>query len=284
MDSYYYTMNNCFKIPKYGFGTYEILPDEKCTEACLEALKVGYRLIDTAAFYGNEKGVGEAVRKTDVKREDIFVVTKVWPTQYDDIDNQLEKMLTRIGLEYVDLVLLHWPFLDYKKAWKGLERYVKKGKIKSIGLSNFYEKELKEILEICRIKPVVDELECHPYRNLKDFKKKVLDKENILLISWTPVAKMEKDLFENSVLKSLCEKYKKNAVQIILNWHFQHGFIAIPKSANPVHIKENYESYDFNLTKDEVESMDRIPAKDIGSAKYDDPKFIDYALNNGPKY
>ena len=144
MDSFYFIMNNCFKIPKFGFGTYKILPDEKCTEACLEALKIGYRLIDTASIYYNEKGVGEAVRKSGIKREDIFITTKIWPSQFEDIDNQIEKMFKRFELEYIDLVLLHWPFGNYKKAWKSLEKYVKKGKIKSIGLSNFYEKHLKD--------------------------------------------------------------------------------------------------------------------------------------------
>lgn len=284
MDSLYFIMNNCFKIPKFGFGTYDIIPDEKCTEACLEALKIGYRLIDTAAFYGNEKGVGEAVRKSGIKREDIFITTKIWPTQFKDIDSQIEKMFKRIGLEYIDLVLLHWPFGDYKKAWKALEKYVKKGKIKSIGLSNFYEKQIKDILEICTIKPVVDQLECHPYRNLLDFKKKVLDKENILLEAWSPVAKMNKDLLENKDLIQISKKYNKNLAQVILNWHFQHGYIAIPKSANPMHIKENYESYTFNLTKDEVETIDKIPQKDIGLDKFDDEKFINFAMNNGPNY
>lgn len=277
-------MNNCFKIPKYGFGTYDITPDEKCTEACLEAIKIGYRLIDTAAFYLNEKGVGEAIRKCGIKREDIFVTTKVWPTQFDDLDNQIEKMFKRIGLEYVDLVLLHWPFGDYKKAWRVLEKYVKKGKIKSLGLSNFYEKHIKDILEIATIKPVVDQLECHPYRNLADFKKKVLDKEGILLESWAPVARMDKDLYENKDILEISKKYNKTPTQIILNWHFQHGFIAIPKSANPVHIKENYDSFDFNLTKEEIEKIDRIPPKDIGMDKYDDPKFVEFALHNGPPY
>ena len=284
MATPYYIMNNCFKIPKYGFGTYEITPDEKCTEACLEALKIGYRLIDTASFYQNEKGVGEAIRKCGIKREDIFVTTKIWPTQFGDIDNQIEKMLNRFGLEYIDLVLLHWPFNDYKKAWKALEKYVKKGTIKSLGLSNFYEKNIKDILEIATIKPVVDQLECHPFRNLSDFKKKVLDKEGILLESWAPVARMDKELYENKDLLEISKKYNKTPTQIILNWHFQHGFIAIPKSANPVHIKENFESFDFKLTKEEIEVIDRIPPKDIGMAKVDDPKFIEFALNNGPNY
>ena len=279
-----HTMNNGIKIPKFGFGTYQILPDDKCTEACLEALKIGYRLIDTASFYGNEKGVGEAVRKSGIKREDIFITTKIWPTQFEDIDNQIEKMFKRFELEYIDLVLLHWPFLDYKKAWKALEKYVKNGKIKSIGLSNFYEKHIKDILEICTIKPVVDQLECHPYRNLLDFKKNVLDKENILLEAWAPIAKMNKELLEDKDLNQLCKKYNKTSTQIILNWHLQHCNIAIPKSANPVHIKENYESCNFNLTKDEVEIIDKIPPKEIGLDKVDDEKFINFAMNNGPNY
>ena len=277
-------MNNGIKIPKFGFGTYQILPDDKCTEACLEALKIGYRLIDTASFYGNEKGVGEAVRKSGIKREDIFITTKIWPTQFEDIDNQIEKMFKRFELEYIDLVLLHWPFLDYKKAWKALEKYVKNGKIKSIGLSNFYEKHIKDILEICTIKPVVDQLECHPYRNLLDFKKNVLDKENILLEAWAPIAKMNKELLEDKDLNQLCKKYNKTSTQIILNWHLQHCNIAIPKSANPIHIKENYESYNFNLTKNEVEIIDKIPPKEIGLDKVDDEKFINFAMNNGPNY
>ena len=170
-----------------------LFPNEACTEKCLEALKIGYRHFDTAHFYKNEKGVGEAVLKSGLKREDIFVTSKIWPTEFNNAEKALEDMLKRFNLTYIDLVLLHWPYGDYISAWKALEKFCKEGKIKNIGLSNFYGKQLEDILKICTIKPVVNQCECNLPKNKLEFKK-VLEKENILLVSWSPLKNIDDDI------------------------------------------------------------------------------------------
>lgn len=262
----YLTLNNGNKIPQFGLGTYEILPNEKCTEACLEAMKLGYRHFDTAHFYGNEKGVADAVVKSGLKREDIFVTSKIWPTEFDHAEQALSDMFKRTNLSYIDLVLLHWPFGDYISAWKALEKFAKEGKIKNLGLSNFYGKQLQDILDICTIKPVCDQVECHPYKNRLEFKK-TLEKEKIVLVAWSPIRNIDDALKQNQGLIKMKDKYKKSFVQLILRWHIQNGNVVIPKSANAEHMKSNSDVFDFELTKEEMDILNNIPQK-----KDEDPK------------
>ena len=251
------TFNNGNKIPQIGLGTYLM---SNCTNTILESFKIGYRHLDTAHFYNNEKEVGEAVLKSGLKREEIFVTSKIWPTEFDHAEKAIEGVLRRINLLYIDLVLLHWPYGDYVSAWKALEKFAKEGKIKNIGLSNFYGEDLKKILEICTIKPVVNQVECHLYKNKLEFKKE-LEKENILLVAYCPVKYIDEELKKNPEIVKIMEKYKKNIYQVVLRWHIQNGNIPIPKSSSVNHMKSNFNIFDFNLTSEEMKFLNSIPQK-----------------------
>jgi len=270
------TFNNGNKIPQFGLGTFEIA---NCTQSVLEALKIGYRHLDTAHFYGNEREVGEAVLKSGLKREDIFVTSKIWPTEFDHAEKALTDMFKRINLTYIDLVLLHWPYGDYVSAWKALEKFAKEGKIKNIGLSNFYGDDLKKILEICTIKPVCDQVECHLYKNKLELKKQ-LDKEKIVLVAWCPVRHIDEALKNNKDIVSIMEKYKKNIYQIVLRWHIQNGYIPIPKASNVEHMKSNFNIFDFELTADEMKALNSIPQKTEGDPDDETRKWV---LSHPPK-
>lgn len=270
------TFNNGNKIPQFGLGTFEI---SNCTESVLEAFKIGYRHLDTAHFYGNEKEVGEAVLKSGLKREEIFVTSKIWPTEFDHAEKALTDMFKRINLTYIDLVLLHWPYGDYVSAWKALEKFVKEGKIKNIGLSNFYGDDLKKILEICTIKPVCDQVECHLYKNKLEFKKQ-LDKEKMVLVAYCPVRHIDDALKNNKDVVNIMEKYKKNIYQIVLKWHIQNGYIPIPKASNVEHMKSNFNIFDFELIADEMKALNSIPQKTEGDPDDETRKWV---LSHPPK-
>jgi diketogulonate reductase-like aldo/keto reductase len=270
------TFNNGNKIPQFGLGTFEI---SNCTENVLEAFKIGYRHLDTAHFYGNEKEVGEAVLKSGLKREDIFVTSKIWPTEFDHAEKALTDMFKRINLTYIDLVLLHWPYGDYVSAWKALEKFAKEGKIKNIGLSNFYGDDLKKILEICTIKPVCDQVECHLYKNKLEFKKQ-LDKEKMVLVAYCPVRHIDDSLKNNKDIVNIMKKYKKNIYQIVLKWHIQNGYIPIPKASNVEHMKSNFNIFDFELTADEMKALNSIPQKTEGDPDDETRKWV---LSHPPK-
>ena len=270
------TFNNGISIPQLGLGTFEI---KNCTENVLASFKIGYRHLDTAHFYENEKEVGEAVLKSGLKREEIFVTSKIWPTEFDHAEKALTDMFKRINLSYIDLVLLHWPYGDYVSAWKALEKFVKEGKIKSIGLSNFYGEDLKKILEICTIKPVCDQVECHLCKNKLEFKKE-LEKNNLLLVAWCPVKYIDDELKKNPNIVKMMEKYKKTIYQIALRWHIQNGNIPIPKSSSVEHMKSNFDIFDFELDPEEMKLLNSIPQTTKGDPDDETRKWV---LSHPPK-
>lgn len=270
------TLNNGLKIPQFGLGTFELA---NCTQNVLESFKIGYRHLDTAHFYENEKEVGEAVLKADLKREEIFVTSKIWPTDFDHAEKALNDMFERFKLSYIDLVLLHWPFGDYISAWKALEKFAKEGKIKSLGLSNFYGEDLKKILDICTIKPVCDQVECHLYKNKLEFKKE-LDKENIVLVAYCPIRHIDDKLKKNPDIVKMMEKYKKSIYQIVLRWHIQNGYIPIPKSSSLEHMKSNFNIFDFELTSEEMNLLNSIPQS---KGPYIDAGTREWVLSHPPK-
>ena len=270
------TLNNGNKIPQFGLGTYELA---NCTQIILESFKLGYRHLDTAHFYENEKEVGEAVLKSNLKREEIFVTSKIWPTEFDHAEKALEDMFKRIKLSYIDLVLLHWPYGDYISAWKALEKFAKEGKIKNIGLSNFYGEDLKKILEICTIKPVVDQVQCHLTKNKLEFKKE-LEKNKILLVAYCPVRHIDDKLKKNPEIVKIMEKHKKDIYQIVLRWHIQNGNIPIPKASNLEHLKNNFNIFDFELSPDEMKILNSIPQTTVGDP---DDATREWVLSHPPK-
>lgn len=253
MNQTYIQLNDGNRIPQFGFGTYEIVGDEPTEKACLEAIKLGYRHIDTAHAYQNERGVGGAIKKSGVPRNELWITTKLWPTEYGEglTARGIDKMLQRLDTDYIDLLLLHQQFGDYLGAWKDMEKAVDAGKVKSIGLSNFESERLEEVLNIARIKPSVLQVECHPYYPQDALKARIAPFK-VVIESWYPIGHGDKGLINEPIFAQLAEKYGKSNVQIILRWHLQMGNIVFPKSTNPKHIKENFELFDFELTPAEM--------------------------------
>lgn len=252
----YATLNNGIKMPLAGIGTFLLSPDE-AEASVLAALQCGYRLIDTANAYVNEKAIGRAMRKSGIPREEIFLETKLWPSFYEQED-AVEKTLQRLGTNYIDLLLIHQPAGNYVAGYRLMEKACKEGKVRAIGLSNFAPGQVQEILDICEVKPAVLQTEVHPYSQEKELKA-FLDKEGIVIQAWYPLGHGDKTLREEPLFTELAHKYGKSNSQIILRWHIQNGNIVIPGSKNPQHIKENLAVFDFTLTENE---MDRIAAMD----------------------
>ena len=248
----YATLNNGIKMPMAGIGTFLLTPDE-AEASVLSALSCGYRLIDTANAYVNEKAVGRAMKKSGIPREEIFLETKLWPAFYEQAD-AVEKTLERLDTDYIDLLLIHQPAGNYIAGYKLMEKAYKEGKVKAIGLSNFNEKQIQEILDICEVKPAVLQTEVHPYSQEKELKK-FLAKEGMVIQAWYPLGHGDKTLQEEPLFTELDRKYGKSNAQIILRWHIQDGNIVIPGSKNPAHIKDNFNLFDFTLTDDEMEKI-----------------------------
>ena len=215
----YLELNSKYKIPQYGFGVYQIQGDEATEKACLSAFEIGIRHIDTAHAYENERGVGSAIRKSGIPRSELFITSKLWVSDYGEgiTSKAIDKMLERLGLQYIDLLLLHQQVGDYLAAYKEMEKAVEAGKVRSIGISNFDE-NLDDILNNCKIKPAVLQVECHPYWNQEDLKKRV-EKYGTIIESWYPIGHGDKGLIGNEIFTKLGQKYKKTNVQIILRWH-----------------------------------------------------------------
>ncbi|WP_321380622.1 aldo/keto reductase [Trichococcus shcherbakoviae] len=259
MEQAYITLNDGNKIPQFGLGVFQIPGDEMTKEACLEAFKLGYRHIDTAHAYQNERGVGQAVKESGLPREEIWITTKLWPSEYGEgkTAKAIDKMLERLQTEYIDLLLLHQQFGDYLGAWKDMEKAAAEGKVKSIGLSNFESERLEEVLAAATINPSVLQVECHPYYQQNDLKKRIAP-YNTVIESWYPLGHGDAALIEEPVFTKLAEKYGKTNAQIILRWHIQEGIIVFPKSSNPVHIKENIDIFDFELTEEEMNEIRQL--------------------------
>ncbi len=259
MKQEYVKLNDGNLIPQFGLGVYMINGDEDTRKACLEAFKEGYRHIDTAHAYQNERGVGQAVKQSGIDRKEIWITTKLWPSEYGEVATAkaIDKMLERLDTDYIDLLLLHQQFGDYIGAWKAMETAVAQGKVRSVGLSNFESDRLEEVLEIATIKPAVLQVECHPYFQQEKLKERI-GKYGTVLESWYPLGHANEDLLNEPVISEMAAKYNKSAAQIILRWHIQSGNIVFPKSTNPKHIKENIAVFDFELSTDEMEQMKKL--------------------------
>ena len=256
------TLNNGLKMPAAGIGVFMLTPDQ--AEAAVEtALNSGVRLIDTANGYMNESATGRGIKKSGVAREDIFLVTKLWPTVYEK-ETAVEETLARLGTDYIDLLFLHQPTANWRAGYKTIEKAVKAGKVKAIGLSNFPEELLREAIDTMEIKPQVVQVEAHPYFPQTELKK-LLKENDMGLMAWYPLGHGDKALLEEPVFGRLADKYGKTAAQIILRWHVQSGHVVIPGSKNPNHIRDNFDIFDFALTDAE---MDEIANVDKGVRYY----------------
>ena len=245
----YAVLNNGVKMPMAGIGTFLLTPDE-AEASVLHALQNGVRLIDTANAYVNEKAVGRAMKRSGLPREEIFLETKLWSSFYEQPD-AVEKTLARLDTDYIDLLLIHQPAGNYVAGYRLMEKAYKEGKVRAIGLSNFNQAQVSEILSLCEVKPTILQTELHPYHqepSLKTF----LKENGIVAQTWYPLGHGDKALLEEPLLTALGQKYGKSAAQIILRWHMQVGNIVIPGSKNPAHIKANFDLFDFVLTDEEM--------------------------------
>lgn len=251
----YIKLNNGVEIPVIGIGTFTLTPDQAENSVDV-ALRNGYELIDTANAYVNEKGVGRGIKKSGVDRKDIFVSTKLWPTVYED-ENAVDKTLERLGTEYIDLLFLHQPIGNYMAGYRQLEKAYKEGKVKAIGVSNFFGEELKEILEKSEIKPQVVQVEAHPYFT-QDELREIIKPYNIKIMAWYPLGHGDKSLIEEPIFAELGTKYYKSNAQIILRWHTQMGFIVISGASKEEHVKQNIDILDFELTDEDMQEIAKI--------------------------
>ena len=266
----YAMLNNGVKMPMAGIGTFLLSPDE-AEASVLSALQCGYRLIDTAHAYVNEKAVGRAMKRSGLNREEIFLETKLWPSFYEQ-DDAVDKTLARLDTDYIDLLLIHQPAGNYIAGYRQMEKAYKEGKVRAIGLSNFNEAQIREILEICEVKPSVLQTEVHPYSQEKALKQ-FLAQEGMVIQAWYPLGHGDKALINEPLFTELAQKYGKRNAQIILRWHIQDGNIVIPGSKNAEHIRDNFDLFDFSLSDEE---MAKIAAMDQKKRYYTStPEMLD---------
>lgn len=266
-------LHNGVEMPYFGLGVYKVEEGAEVESTVAEALKLGYRLIDTAALYQNEEGVGQAVRESGLPREEIFVTTKVWNTDqgYDSALKAFETSLGKLGLDYIDLYLIHWPVKGkYLETWRALERIYEEGRVKAIGVSNFNIHHLEDVLGQSKLKPAVNQVELHPALAQKELRE-FCEKNEILVQAWSPLARGR--ILADPVLTAIAEKNGKSPAQVILRWHLQNGVAVIPKSVTPSRLKENADIFDFELSPDDIGLINRL---DAGTRFGADPDNFDF--------
>ena len=251
----YFKLNNGIRMPMAGIGVFMMSPAE--AEAAVEsALKSGVRLIDTANGYMNESGTGRGIKKSGIAREDIFLVTKLWPTVYEK-ETAIDETLARLGTDYIDLLFLHQPTDNWRAGYRAIEKAYKEGKVKAIGLSNFPDELLKKAINTMEIRPQVVQVEAHPYFPQTELKK-ILAETGMALMAWYPLGHGDKTLIQQPIFSELAAKYGKSNAQIILRWHIQSGNIVIPGSKNPAHIRDNFDIFDFALTDEDMAAIAKV--------------------------
>ena len=270
------TLYNGVKMPIVGYGVYQISKEE-CERCVLDALAVGYRSIDTAQSYFNEEQVGNAIVKSGISREDIFLTTKVWVEHYgyEEAKKSVLESMRKLRTDYLDLVLLHQPFSDYYGAYQALEDLYDDGRLRAIGVSNFYPDRLVDIASFSRVKPMVNQVETHPFHQQAEAKK-WMDKYGIQMEAWAPFGEGRGGLFENPVLIQNAEKYKKTTAQIILRWHVQRGIIVIPKSTHKTRMAENLNIFDFALEQADINLITALDKKQSSFFSHSDPAMVEW--------
>ncbi len=271
----YVSLNNGIKMPMEGFGVYQVPDASQCEQAVLDAIACGYRLIDTAAAYMNEKVVGEAVKKCGVPREELFITTKLWvqDASYEGAKKAIHASLDNLGLDYLDLYLLHQPMGDYIGAYRAMEEAYKEGKLRAIGACNFYPARLADFCETVEVKPAVNQVELHPFFQQEDALA-LMKEYKVRPEAWGPFAEGNHGIFTHPVLTKIGEKYQKSAAQVALRWNVQRGVTVIPKSVHKDRMEQNMDIWDFKLSEDDMAEIAKL---DIGHSEivnHDDPAFV----------
>lgn len=272
----YVTLYNSVKMPILGYGVYQVTKEE-CERCVLDALKAGYRSIDTAQSYFNEEEVGEAIQKSGVPRNEIFLTSKVWIDNYgyDKCRKSVETSMKKLKTDYLDLMLLHQPFSDYYGAWRALEDLYREGKIRAIGVSNFYPDRLVDIASFSSVRPMVNQVETHPF-NQQVAAKKYMDKYGVQIEAWAPFGEGRGGLFENPVLAEIAQKHKKTTAQVMLRWHIQRGVVVIPKSTHYERMKENLNVFDFMLDEEDMAKIAALDKKESSFFSHCDPATVEW--------
>jgi len=268
-------LNNGVEMPILGFGVYQITDTEECERSVYEAIRAGYRLIDTAAAYQNEEAVGKAIQRSGVAREEIFVTTKLWiqDAGYESTKKAFERSLTRLQLDYLDLYLIHQPYGDVYGSWRSMEELYREGKIRAIGVSNFQPDRLMDLMVHNEVVPAVNQIETHPF-NQQIETQNFLEENKVQIESWGPFAEGKNNIFENELLLSMAEKYKKTVAQVILRWLTQRGVVVIPKSVRKERIVENFSIFDFELSPEDMDAIGTLDTKVSSFFDHRDPKMV----------
>lgn len=275
----YVTLNNGIKMPQLGYGVYQVAPEE--AERCvLDAISVGYRSIDTAQAYANEEGVGEAIAKCGIPREKLFITTKVWVTNagYERAKASIEESLKKLKTDYIDLLLIHQPFNDYYGTYRAMEEAYKEGKVKAIGVSNFYPDRFIDLANFCEVVPAVNQVEAHVFQQQK-VAKEYLKKFNTQIESWGPFAEGKNDYFNNPVLKEVGEKYGKSTAQTALRFLLQSGIVVIPKSTHKERMQENFNVFDFELSNQDMKKLESLDGGASLFFSHYDPQTVEWFMS-----
>jgi diketogulonate reductase-like aldo/keto reductase len=269
------TLNNGVQMPILGFGVFQMQDLDECERSVYEAIQTGYRLIDTAASYGNEEAVGRAIKRCGVAREQLFVTTKLWIADagYESTKRAFERSLQRLQLEYLDLYLIHQPFGDVYGSWRAMQELYREGKIRAIGVSNFQPDRIMDLIMHNEVAPAVNQIETNPFNQQIDTQR-FLQENNVQIESWAPFAEGRNNLFQNELLLSIAKNYNKSIAQVILRWLTQRGVVAIPKSVRKERMVENFDVFDFELSKEDMDAIATLDTKTSSFFDHRDPAMV----------
>ena len=278
----YVILNNGVKMPILGYGVFQINDQEECERCVLDAISVGYRSIDTAQAYGNEEAVGIAIKKCGVPREELFITTKVWISNagYENAKKSIEESLKKLQLDYLDLLLIHQPFNDYYGTYRAMEDLYKEGKIKAIGVSNFYPDRLIDLIQFNEIVPAINQVETHPF-NQQVKAKEIMKKYGVQIEAWAPFAEGKNDMFTNVTLKAVGDKYNKSIAQVVLRYQIQRDVVVIPKSVSKERMIQNLNVFDFELSKDDMDMIAKLDKEESSFFSHYDPQTVEYLTGLG---
>jgi diketogulonate reductase-like aldo/keto reductase len=272
----YVTLNNGTKMPALGFGVFQVRDPAECERSVIDAISVGYRLIDTAASYLNEEAVGHGIRKSGIPRKDLFITTKLWvqDASYDGAKRAVEHSLKRLQLDYLDLFLIHQPYGDVYGAWRAMEELSKDGTLKAIGVSNFYPDRIVDFVLHNEVAPAVNQIEINPFHQQRDAQK-LHEKYKIQTEGWAPFAEGQNGIFDNETLRSIGARHVKSVAQIILRWHIQRNVVVIPKSVKKERMIQNFSVFDFALTDDEMNAINSLDTEKSAFFNHRDPEWVE---------